>query len=58
MIRLAQDKPLRERLGHNGQHRFTEQFRHENMTAQIRSVYQEVLERRGTASTRARRGMH
>jgi glycosyltransferase involved in cell wall biosynthesis len=58
MIRLAQDQPLRERLGHNGQQRFTEQFRHENMTAQIRSVYQEVLERRGTGSTRARSGTH
>lgn len=44
MIRLAEDQPLRERLGQNGQQRFTEQFRHENMTARIREVYQRVLE--------------
>ena len=48
MIRLAGDLALRERLGRNGQQRFTEQFRHENMTAQIRNVYQKVLDRRGT----------
>ena len=46
MIRLAKDQTLREQLGRNGQHRFTEQFRHENMTKRIREVYQKVLDQR------------
>ena len=46
MIRLAKDRALRERLGHNGQQRFTEQFRHEHMTSEIRKVYQRVLDKR------------
>jgi glycosyltransferase involved in cell wall biosynthesis len=43
MIRLAQDAALRQRLGANGKARFTEQFRHQNMTHQIREVYAKVL---------------
>ena len=43
MIRLAQDAALRQRLGATGKDRFTEQFRHENMTRQIREVYARVL---------------
>ena len=43
MIRLAQDAPLRQRLGATGKARFTEQFRHQNMTRQIREVYAKVL---------------
>ncbi len=50
MLRLAQDHELRRRLGNNGRHRFTEQFRHENMTARIRDVYQMVLHRRNETS--------
>ncbi len=50
MLRLAQDGELRHRLGNNGQHRFTEQFRHENMTARIRNVYQMVLDRQNNPS--------
>jgi len=50
MLRLAQDSELRRRLGNNGRHRFTEQFRHENMTARIRNVYQMVLDRRNKPS--------
>jgi glycosyltransferase involved in cell wall biosynthesis len=46
IIRLAKDAALRERLGRNGQQRFTEQFRHEHMTAEIRKVYQRVLDKR------------
>ena len=43
MIRLAQDAALRQRLGATGKARFTEQFRHQNMTRQIREVYTKVL---------------
>lgn len=43
MIRLAQDVELRQRLGATGKARFTEQFRHQNMTRQIRGVYAKVL---------------
>lgn len=44
MIALAEDAELRKRLGVAGREKFTEQFRHENMTAKIREVYREVLE--------------
>lgn len=43
MIRLAQNSTLRTRLGTTGKERFTEQFRHQNMTRQIREVYARVL---------------
>jgi len=40
IIRLAQDADLRRRLGRAGQGRFTEQFRHQYMTARLREIYQ------------------
>ncbi|MDA1161153.1 MAG: glycosyltransferase family 1 protein, partial [Planctomycetota bacterium] len=43
---LAESAALRERLGMNGRERFTETFRHQTMTAQIREVYQRVLANR------------
>jgi len=43
---LAKSPELRNRLGKNGRTRFTEIFRHQTMTAQIRDVYQRVLDRR------------
>lgn len=43
---LAESPELRNRLGENGRARFTEIFRHQTMTAQIRDVYQRVLDRR------------
>jgi glycosyltransferase involved in cell wall biosynthesis len=46
LIELAASADLRERLGANGRARFTDQFRHETMTNQIRDVYQQVLEAR------------
>ena len=49
MIRLAQDAALRQRLGATGRARFTEQFRHQNMTRQIRDVYAQVLKNRESA---------
>jgi len=44
LIRLADDAALRQRLGHCGRQRFTEQFRHERMTRQLRALYQRLLE--------------
>ncbi|MGB7344758.1 MAG: glycosyltransferase family 4 protein [Pirellulaceae bacterium] len=43
LIRLAESQDLREKMGKEGQQRFTEQFRHQTMTRKIRQVYQEVL---------------
>ncbi len=43
VIRLADDPVLRQRLGKTGRARFTDQFRHENMTHQLRELYQRVL---------------
>ena len=42
---LAESAELRERLGHTGRERFTEVFRHQTMTRQIRQVYQRILDR-------------
>ncbi len=41
--RLAGDLGLRERLGQTGRRRFTEQFRDETMTAQLRAIYARLL---------------
>ena len=43
LIRLAGDAALRERLGRAGRERFTEQFRHEHMTRQLRGLYEQLL---------------
>jgi glycosyltransferase involved in cell wall biosynthesis len=43
LIELAGDAQLRERLGQEGRGRFTEQFRHETMTKQLRELYQRLL---------------
>ena len=40
---LVADPRLRERFGQEGRRRFTDQFRHERMTAQLRGVYERVL---------------
>jgi glycosyltransferase involved in cell wall biosynthesis len=45
--RLAGDAELRRRLGGNGRALFTEQFRHERMTAEIRRLYLKVLAGQG-----------
>lgn len=50
LIELAGDEALRRRLGEGGRRRFTEQFRHEAMTRQLREIYQRVL------AGRSRRG--
>jgi glycosyltransferase involved in cell wall biosynthesis len=46
LARLAVDPALRDRLGAEGRRRFTDQFRHEHMTAQLRHLYQDVLDRK------------
>jgi len=40
--RLAADVALRQRLGSEGRRRFTEPFRHEQMTARLRDLYRAV----------------
>ena len=40
---LANDDELRTHMGREGQRRFTEQFRHQTMTREIRQVYEQVL---------------
>lgn len=45
LVRLAGDAELRQRLGREGQRRFTDLFRHETMTRQIRELYQALLQR-------------
>lgn len=47
--RLACDPQLRQRFGMEGRARFTDQFRHREMTRRIRVLYQEVLERNSQA---------
>ena len=41
--RLAGDPALRERLGATGRQRFTDVFRHEHMSRQLRLLYERVL---------------
>jgi len=43
LTQLACDAALRERLGAEGRRRFTDQFRHEQMTAQLRGLYEKLL---------------
>jgi glycosyltransferase involved in cell wall biosynthesis len=46
LSKLASDPTLRERLGSEGRRRFTDQFRHETMTAEIRALYERLLSER------------
>ncbi len=43
MRKLAENGSQRREFGERGQSLFTEQFRHENMTAQLRAIYGKVL---------------
>ncbi len=47
LIELADDPALRRRMGQTGRERFTDRFRHQEMTRRVREVYQDVLSRRG-----------
>jgi glycosyltransferase involved in cell wall biosynthesis len=43
ILELATDSQMRHRLGQGGAQRFTEQFRHQNMTQRIRDLYLRLL---------------
>jgi glycosyltransferase involved in cell wall biosynthesis len=43
LIELCADPALRARLGAAGRARFTDQFRHETMTARLREIYEQLL---------------
>ncbi len=43
ILALAADRALRDKLGQGGAMRFTEQFRHQHMTAEIRKLYQKLI---------------
>jgi glycosyltransferase involved in cell wall biosynthesis len=47
ILRLAADPAARSALGQEGRRRFAEQFRHETMTQQLRSLYDRLLESSG-----------
>ncbi len=47
IIQLARDQQLRGRLGSEGRRRFTDVFRHEEMTRQLRALYQHILAEKG-----------
>jgi glycosyltransferase involved in cell wall biosynthesis len=43
ILKLADDAALRARMGEEGRRRFADQFRHETMTRQLRSLYERLL---------------
>lgn len=43
---LAADPGVRERMGRAGRQRFADRFRHQQMTAQLRELYQQLLDQR------------
>jgi hypothetical protein len=43
IVRLAADAGLRAAMGGEGRRRFADQFRHETMTSQLRSLYERLL---------------
>jgi len=45
ILKLAADPALRDALGREGRKRFEHQFRHETMTSQLRTLYEQGLER-------------
>lgn len=47
IIQLARDQNLRGRLGGEGRRRFADVFRHEEMTRQLRMLYQRILAEKG-----------
>jgi glycosyltransferase involved in cell wall biosynthesis len=47
ILRLAADPALRDAMGREGRRRFADQFRHETMTDQLRSLYLRLLRAAG-----------
>ena len=45
ILKLAGDPELRRKLGSEGRRRFADQFRHETMTRELRSLYERLLGR-------------
>jgi glycosyltransferase involved in cell wall biosynthesis len=43
ILELTADAALRQRLGDEGRRRFTDLFRHDHMTAQLRALYERLL---------------
>ncbi len=43
ILQLATDSTLRDAMGREGRARFADRFRHETMTAQLRSLYERLL---------------
>ncbi|MCA9137579.1 MAG: glycosyltransferase family 4 protein [Planctomycetales bacterium] len=43
LVQLVQNESLRQQLGRAGRQRFTDRFRHQTMTAQIRELYLRIL---------------
>jgi glycosyltransferase involved in cell wall biosynthesis len=54
ICRLAADQALRERLGARGRLRFTDRFRHEHMSGQLRLLYERILAAKGSTSFTSR----
>jgi glycosyltransferase involved in cell wall biosynthesis len=52
--KLLRDSPLRQQMGQLGRERFTDQFRHEHKTREIRRVYLEILAAKGRAPAASR----
>ena len=48
LSQLAASETLRDQLGSEGRERYTDQFRHQTMTRQIREIYVELLESHST----------
>ena len=45
LLELASDPALRDRLGSEGRRRFTDPFRHQHMTTQLRALYEKLLQK-------------
>ena len=56
ILRLAGDPETRAAMGAEGRRRFADQFRHETMTRQLRSLYERLLVREAAGRSRRRRG--
>ncbi len=44
LVRLINDRKLRERFGQTGREKFTDTFRHQTMSRKIRAVYERILD--------------
>jgi glycosyltransferase involved in cell wall biosynthesis len=56
ILQLARDPGLRHRFGVEGRARFTDRFRHEQMTRQLRALYERLLTEKQVVLATAKRG--